>query len=480
MPSFSQYIEKKRIKPATLATKSTREMHYISWEETLIDYINQIKPLLPKGTHAAVLAGIQKAQNDVFLTGHDLPLFIKRADAWFQNIKRAVVEVIIQKNRVKPLPIPPDYPFANDVSGVAFQMALINDPKGSSISLLSEEHSVRGGSPEEAKETLAEVRRQVGGIAWLVSGLAHSDLTVDDIIDAKPHGEAVWLVRHQQALLAHLANPIYRTLPALDDELWHKQLTTFPRLQFTGSKSCCPSCQYIFTALRHKLSEMGVNIPMVFFADSPYNKEQNGSVYILKKEGGFFNTGLQCMSPKVAVAHQALIIEAGKLSVEDIAYLKLNIFGTLLLPHLMKSRFRAAQFLLPGRIEVSRTDSLSSAHSTSFSHNIIYAQRVMQELLRIPDDVRNRWKCGFLLQLMRGFGDVEHNDLTPSEYEGPRRLDLSRLRLENSDNAALGEVSAFYQNLLKALGDVPLQDEFTGLEEELAGGRASVMACTIM
>ncbi len=228
------------------------------------------------------------------LEKHVQGLTVSSIDSIYQKLLYVVVnDMTLSPRRFE---LVQGYPFAAKISGVKLMVQLVTQdnqgneiviPQGTTQSLLG---SYQGAALKK------KINTKLGKIDWLSKGLAKLGKKISDIHTSDPHAEIIWCVDFSENLLKSLQK--MAPLNPLNDEFPQSQLIQTPRLEVITSSSCCINCRLIFSALRMHLEELGIHLPIVLYADSPFNAgEIHGSVYVVLSDGNIFNTKVQCNTP---------------------------------------------------------------------------------------------------------------------------------------------------------------------------------------
>jgi len=207
--------------------------------------------------------------------------------------------------------IPGGYPFLGNQSGVVVRGRLVLEEDHESNTLntldMKDAFSFVGDhyTYSEKKKKLAHLKKNIGKIEWLTSGLVNLGKNIDSYLN-EPHAEMLWFLDNHEILNNYLKSDqaeLFANLPLLNDDFPLTQLLGMPRLEFILSDSCCFDCRVLFTVYRQYLESQNIHIPIVLYADNAYNNspdylEPFGSVYALDSNGRFCNTNVQCNTPR--------------------------------------------------------------------------------------------------------------------------------------------------------------------------------------
>ncbi|MFN7096855.1 MAG: hypothetical protein ACK4PR_04790 [Gammaproteobacteria bacterium] len=261
------------------------------------------KSILPTGTATICINLFRQWQNNPTQQIAD-PNTIKKIDFLYQRlIAHMAIKIELNPKRLK---IPNGYPFGNRVSGVEILVrVLVEENQYNKMTVTqSQERSIIGRDPAHIKNVLKEVNTNLGKIDWLVEKLTQLGKSINGILPKPLHAETIWFAKHAQQFVDFLKNhPEYSTLPLLNDDFPQIQLVQTSRIEIITSSSCCSDqCRFLFSALRLHLNDLGINLPIILYADTAYNysvkyPELNGSVYVIKSSGEFFDTKMQCEVP---------------------------------------------------------------------------------------------------------------------------------------------------------------------------------------
>lgn len=206
------------------------------------------------------------------------------------------------------------YPFPSRVSGVNLEIRLVMSSDKDTYHFEQRQQSSSViGSKSENDNIKKRVKTRIGKIPWIQNSMKHFGFLMSDLPLEQPHAELIWCIDHSEDLINHLIqNPHFKKLPRLNDDFPFEQLTQTPRLEIITSSSCCDKCRRLFMGLRWTLEQMNINLPIILYANSPYNDTKNhlemqGSTYVIKSTVEFFNTQVQCNIPKCVYPSQEKI-----------------------------------------------------------------------------------------------------------------------------------------------------------------------------
>jgi hypothetical protein len=116
------------------------------------------------------------------------------------------------------------------------------------------------------------------------------------------HAEYYWFTVRLQELVILIENNknMFPNFSEKADEFLLLNLMKLPRLEFVMTTSPCKDCQdFLFKELRLTLNALNVKLPIIIFANSPYNTaEVNESpIAIVKNDGTYCVTGLMSKLP---------------------------------------------------------------------------------------------------------------------------------------------------------------------------------------
>ena len=273
-----------------------------------------------------------------YIKQHSTP---ESLDALYQEMLFFIKNDIVFTQR--KLPIVGGYPFSSSFSGVKLEVRLVLQDEEGVVQLIQTNQTQSAVGGETRRAQLAQsIKTRIGEIAWIKESMAHFGFSLTDLPLSKPHAELIWCVEHSEALLDHLmADAHFSNLPILNDEFPYEQLIQTPRLEIITSSSCCEHCRMLFAGLRWTLEKRNIHLPIVLYADSPYNDspkyhEMQGSVYVIQSSGRYFNTQVQCNVPKCTYPTQEKLpvekrVHTKLRSKEEVDYLCLLYMGGLTL-----------------------------------------------------------------------------------------------------------------------------------------------------
>lgn len=206
----------------------------------------------------------------------------------------------------KLLSIPGDYPFQENVSGVEISVHIVEKVANQTFvyTQANTARSLIGMSEREKRAVPKDFKSKLLKMSWLRERIKDLGKEITDILPNTPHAEHVWFIQYAQNLLDYcLEDSRLKKLLPLNDLLPQTQLAQDLRLEIITSSSCCELCRFLFSALRLELQRNGINLPIILYADTAYNStekytESHGSIYVIDSRGEFFNTKLQCVTPK--------------------------------------------------------------------------------------------------------------------------------------------------------------------------------------
>lgn len=241
----------------------------------------------------------------------------------------------------RKLPIVGGYPFPPHVSGVSLEIRLVIKDEQRGYEFTHQHHTASAvGSKANAGNLKKRIKTRIGDIAWINESFAHLGFSITELEIDHPHAELIWCIEYSEQLLHAIAEePHFTNLPLLNDNFPYAQLTQTPRLEVITSSSCCAQCRMLFAGLRWTLEKMHVHLPIILYADTPYNvtaalREMQGSVYTVTSSGVFFNTNVQCDVPHCVYPSQEQIpvemwVPKKLSSKEEVDYLCLLYLGGL-------------------------------------------------------------------------------------------------------------------------------------------------------
>ena len=238
------------------------------------------------------------------------------------------------------------YPFSSRVSGVELEVRLVMQEEPPYEFMHKKQTASAVGALSNSVNFAQQIKTRIGAIAWIQDSMKHFNFSIADLSLNKPHAELIWCVAHSEDLLNYLnARPIFKKLPRLNDEFPYEQLIQTPRLEIITTSACCGHCRMLFKGLRWTLEKNKIHLPIVLYADSPYNNtqihnEMQGSVYVILSSGMHFNTQMQCDVPNCEYPVQEKIplemrVPKNMSSKEQVDYLCLLYIGGLSLMDLL-------------------------------------------------------------------------------------------------------------------------------------------------
>jgi hypothetical protein len=227
---------------------------------------------------------------------------IESIDALYQQIIFFIKNDIAFSER--KLEILGGYPFSSSVSGVTLEVRLVMQDEGPLYQLVNKNQTSSAVGSRTYVNLGQQIKTRIGEIAWLQESMNQLKFSITGQLLNKPHAELIWCIEHSEELFDYIKNqPIFSRLPLLNDDFPHEQLIQTPRLEIITSSACCGNCRMLFNGLRWRLEKNNIHLPIVLYADSPYNDttihhEMHGSVYVILSSGTYFNTQVQCNVPK--------------------------------------------------------------------------------------------------------------------------------------------------------------------------------------
>jgi len=177
-------------------------------------------------------------------------------------------------------------PFLSDEGGVEMAVYLIKDKDSKALQI------GQFGESDVGHESQVK-RTKVAGIFSNLHQAVESK--------AYTHAEYKWFKAFLNELIAKLETlnhqkPLQKTPQeqAYHDKNVFHHLDSYPRLEFVLSSSNCCDCKTLFAALRRILMDKGIDIPMIIFANKPFNTIQinQSPLCLIDYQAKFIETGI--------------------------------------------------------------------------------------------------------------------------------------------------------------------------------------------
>ncbi len=339
------------------------------------------------------------------LEKHVQGLTISKIDAIYQKL----LYVAESDMTLSPRRMGLDYPFVPNISGVRLQAQLVmqDDQRRKVVLQQTTTQSLVGSTQGAALKK--RINTKLGQIDWLEKSLEKLGKKIGDIHLNDPHAEIIWCVEHSGALLEQLKS--LEQLNPLNDDFPQSQLIQTPRLEVITSSSCCSNCRLIFSALRLHLKELGIHLPIVLYADSPFNTgEIHGSVYVVLSGGSIFNTQVQCNTPgaryQLALPWGAQLDMRSLSSKEQSDWNCLTLMGGVALLDLLKVGIVPEELGRVNPITYIAPDSLIIYAAEKWLDKPRLAKPLMEAIVRLNEMLANIgmkmltwWRVAFTEQL---------------------------------------------------------------------------------
>ncbi len=342
MLSFSQYLNSRHTK---LRSSKEIELWLPNWLESLQETLAKLhnKNLISARIFTICTQRFGEWQNN---PTHYIKQqrTIEEIDALYQQMIFFISnDMAFSRRKLKILG---GYPFSSRVSGVELEVRLVMQEEPPYEFMHKKQTASAVGALSHSVNFAQKIKTRIGEIAWIQDSMKYFNFSITDLSLHKPHAELIWCVAHSEDLLNYLnARPSFKKLPRLNDEFPYEQLIQTPRLEIITTSACCGHCRMLFKGLRWTLEKNKIHLPIVLYADSPYNNSQihnemQGSVYVILSPGTYFNTQIQCEVPKCEYPVQEKIpvdmrVQKNMNSKEQVDYLCLLYIGGLALMDLL-------------------------------------------------------------------------------------------------------------------------------------------------
>lgn len=289
---FSSYLAQQKVNKITLLNLETRKYHVLQWTEMLTPYFKKMEGFnaLTKNFQRELSKFLKSSWQSC-----DLEEKITVLDQVLKNLYEQQVAYLRMKSHVEPISPLLKYPFESQISGVSLCGYLVKETENQKNIIENTVFEAHGSLDKNnsRQETVQQKKKDIK------ANLENSPLSepLQSLIRKRLnqfHAEDYWFSVHLQNIVdLILKNRDLALRQPQDDNLWLSQLDGPLRLEFVITSSSCDDCRQFFSDLRRILNENTIYLPIIIYANTPYNtKELYGSpIAIIKYDGTFFDTG---------------------------------------------------------------------------------------------------------------------------------------------------------------------------------------------
>ena len=275
---------------------------------------------------------------------------VAKIDRDFKKLLNYCGAQLIRYNKIYPFDLLiRNFPLEKDVSGVKFTCRVIlGDGLAKEFDVCDDYFACASPGANLSQSDLKKyVNSQIGKISWLTESLKTLGLKHIDVVKyKKPHAEDHWFIKYSEELIEFCSKKIRgRRLPKILDELPLTHFSSSIRIEFYSSTSCCVECWPYFRALRLKLNELGIYVPILIFGYKPYQRnDMYQSVFYVSMSGDYCNPHLQWGEKSLSLIPKPKL-STFNLNVLYQQYFELEVRGRSVIPLLQANENYAKDFI---------------------------------------------------------------------------------------------------------------------------------------
>lgn len=371
LTNFSEYVVKCGLK----TNINNTPYHARIWFNQLCQQIAKMHPHFPEGILQAFLKAklssgnfpVEAELEKILKSTTDSQVLIVRLNEFYSHALGYLDEVSSEYFLQNLIPVPPSfYPFEKNLSGVSIVCRFRDEEGRVFLTPIGKKSGAIGSGRVNKSIIIKNVRTGFDKSKWLKTIFTEKlGKKLNASVDfSAPHAEDHFFLCYGEELLKQIQQSSTRLSNKTSGNDFLLSFLTGPRIEFISSTSPCIECQNYFKALRYKLNENNIYVPIVIYSNSQYNSinDRDCAVSVVDYNGNYKTLPFQWDGPKVrdnaSRAVQEFIprdFSVAPLNEKYSAILILNIFGEALLPKIARLRPVYVQSFLQSMLDTGKT-----------------------------------------------------------------------------------------------------------------------------